>query len=352
MKKKGTLISVLFAFTVMLLALTAIPAMAATHSTVYSGQNYSRVYDYTWYTTNVHPELAGKSDTAVIKYFVTKGIPNKEQGNAAFNVTWYYNQKPGLRYSYGTKWKKYYLYYQKKGYTSGAVSKCTSLQNPITYYKKNGKKIDLSKIYNFKYFTRHYSPAYKYWENQDDAGAVKYFVKTAMKAGIRGNAKYKATSSTYKKYVKKFYSDYKTYTFYAAQKYSSNTKYLIMLNQKSHVVTVLKGKKGKWVIQKQFICAVGKSSTPTVTGQYTTIEKGLYFWTGSDRCWYYTRFHNGYMFHSVIYDGSSSPSRVVDGSLGVNVSHGCVRLALSNAKWIYNNVPLGTKVVSYNSPFA
>lgn len=37
----------------------------------------------------------------------------------------------------------------------------------------------------------------------------------------------------------------------------------------------------------------------------------------------------------------------MDDRLGMNLSHGCVRLATSNAKWIYDNIPTGTTVVSY-----
>lgn len=36
-----------------------------------------------------------------------------------------------------------------------------------------------------------------------------------------------------------------------------------------------------------------------------------------------------------------------DGRLAQNLSHGCVRLAIQDAKWIYDNIPYGTKVVSY-----
>ena len=35
---------------------------------------------------------------------------------------------------------------------------------------------------------------------------------------------------------------------------------------------------------------------------------------------------------------------VVDGTLGVEESHGCVRLALVNAKYIYDNIPTGSKI--------
>ena len=84
-------------------------------------------------------------------------------------------------------------------------------------------------------------------------------------------------------------------------------------------------------------------------GQYFAVEK--YFLTGSRknrRCWYWTRIHLNYLFHSVIYDNSSSPRHIVDGTMGRSVSHGCIRLAVSNAKWIYDKMPRGTKIVIYN----
>jgi lipoprotein-anchoring transpeptidase ErfK/SrfK len=37
----------------------------------------------------------------------------------------------------------------------------------------------------------------------------------------------------------------------------------------------------------------------------------------------------------------------MNSSLGSNISHGCVRLKTSNAKWVYDNVSSGTTVVVY-----
>ena len=34
----------------------------------------------------------------------------------------------------------------------------------------------------------------------------------------------------------------------------------------------------------------------------------------------------------------------MDGTLGDHRSHGCVRLDINNAKWIYYNIPAKTKV--------
>ena len=37
----------------------------------------------------------------------------------------------------------------------------------------------------------------------------------------------------------------------------------------------------------------------------------------------------------------------MDGRLGQHVSQGCVRLPIDQAKWIYDNIPYGTTVVTY-----
>ena len=42
-----------------------------------------------------------------------------------------------------------------------------------------------------------------------------------------------------------------------------------------------------------------------------------------------------------------SMTRIQDGRLGISASHGCVRLDIECARWIYNNIPRGTRVVSY-----
>ena len=36
-----------------------------------------------------------------------------------------------------------------------------------------------------------------------------------------------------------------------------------------------------------------------------------------------------------------------DSRLGMNISHGCIRLKIDHAKWIYDNIPYYTKVVTF-----
>lgn len=133
-----------------------------------------------------------------------------------------------------------------------------------------------------------------------------------------------------------------------AQGYSSSTGYLLMVDRFAHRTGVYTGSRNNWQNQKYWLCSNGKASTPTITGVYRLGIKGLYFWSGNTKCWYYSQISGDYLFHSVIYDGSSSPVRILDGTLGAATSHGCVRLALENAKYIYDNVPTGTTVVIYN----
>ncbi|MCD7981955.1 MAG: L,D-transpeptidase family protein [Clostridiales bacterium] len=129
-----------------------------------------------------------------------------------------------------------------------------------------------------------------------------------------------------------------------AMQYSSPTQYLIMVDRDSHKVGIFKGSKGKWEYLYKWDCANGKASTPTVAGVFSVQNKGYYFDSGSSRCYWWTQFYGNYLFHSVLYTKSGT---LQDGRVGMALSHGCVRLKIENAKWIYDNVPRGTTVVVY-----
>ena len=133
-----------------------------------------------------------------------------------------------------------------------------------------------------------------------------------------------------------------------ANNQASSTNYIMIVDRSTHRVGVFKGRKNSWTNVKYYKCCVGKPSTPTISGTYTVGSKGKYFDTGTKgRCWYYTQITGNYLFHSVIYDRQNSPKRIIDNSMDAAVSHGCVRLDLENAKWIYDNIPKNTKVIIY-----
>lgn len=139
-----------------------------------------------------------------------------------------------------------------------------------------------------------------------------------------------------------------------AKSIASKTNYLVLVNKNTHRVGIFTGKKGNWKMVKYYACTIGAPATPTPTGTFTLgPSRGMpyhqiYFDSGAVRCWYATRILGGYNFHSVLYSQASKPVKVVDPTLGANLSHGCVRLHINNAKWMYYNVPSGTKCVIYN----
>ena len=130
-----------------------------------------------------------------------------------------------------------------------------------------------------------------------------------------------------------------------AQGYSSATSWLILVDTRGNRVAVYTGSRGGWNATKEWRCTTGAPSTPTVKGEFTVTGKGYSFGTSTYTCYYYTQFYGDYLFHSVLYDAGTF--NLQDGTIGANASHGCVRLELANAKWIYDNVPYGTKVVVY-----
>lgn len=129
-----------------------------------------------------------------------------------------------------------------------------------------------------------------------------------------------------------------------AQGYSSYTKYLILVDRSSCMVGIYQGSKNNWKLKYFWPCAPGKASTPTISGEYNVAGKGYYFDSGNSRCFYYTQFKGNYLFHSVLYNKNGT---LQDGRVGIQLSHGCVRLEINNAKWIYDNIPRGTHVVIY-----
>jgi lipoprotein-anchoring transpeptidase ErfK/SrfK len=170
------------------------------------------------------------------------------------------------------------------------------------------------------------------WQN---VGNKRYLFKTTGKLGVIGKRLKEDKSKN-------------------VQGYKSATKWLILVDRSAHKVYVYHGKKGSWKLKKSFLCGNGKASTPTVTGTFkmgTTkgrYFKARYFDSASARCWWPTRITGGYLFHSVLYYPSSTPARVMDGRVGVGVSHGCVRLKLNNAKWIHDHITKKTTCVIYN----
>ena len=127
------------------------------------------------------------------------------------------------------------------------------------------------------------------------------------------------------------------------------SSYYITVNRVAcQVMVYAKSETGKYDIPvKTFTCSVGLPGTPTPTGTFTTPAK--YRWhtlMGPSYGQYCTRIVGGVLFHSVA--GSNMTSHNLSAGnynmLGQPASHGCVRLCVRDAKWIYDNCALGTTV--------
>lgn len=127
--------------------------------------------------------------------------------------------------------------------------------------------------------------------------------------------------------------------------------YLIKVNKQRNCVTVYKrdGSGNYTVPVKAMVCSVGWD---TPVGTFRTPAK--YRWRLMvDDVWsqYATRITGGILFHSVWYyeNNPGTLSARQYNNLGITCSHGCVRLSVKDAKWIYDNCPVGTTVKIYNS---
>ena len=123
--------------------------------------------------------------------------------------------------------------------------------------------------------------------------------------------------------------------------------YDLRVNKATNVVTALaQDGNGKEIIAyKRFVCSTGIN---TPSGVYYTPAK--YRWRelmGPSYGQYSTRIVNGILFHSVPYNKMNiyTLSARMYNQLGTTCSHGCIRLTCADAKWIYDNCPLGTKVI-------
>ena len=134
------------------------------------------------------------------------------------------------------------------------------------------------------------------------------------------------------------------------QNFTSQTEYLLVINSGANVVGVYQRVNDSWQNLYYWTCTTGKSSTPTVTGEFTIYQRTDSFDGNMDSpawytVYYATGFYPEYFFHSIIYYQKTWD--IMDASLGFNASHGCVRLATENAEWIFNNITNYTKVISY-----
>lgn len=130
--------------------------------------------------------------------------------------------------------------------------------------------------------------------------------------------------------------------------------YMLFVNRKQNIVTAYKkDANGDYTVPvRAMICSVGNEQGETPVGTFHTTAR--YTWrllVGGVYGQYATRITGPILFHSVPYLSQNKGNLDYKeyNKLGVPASHGCVRLAVADAKWIYDNCPPGTPVKIYDS---
>ena len=110
------------------------------------------------------------------------------------------------------------------------------------------------------------------------------------------------------------------------------------------------------VLVREMICSTGTDKNPTPLGTTIMPKKRArwgYFPTWDSHAQYLTRIDSANAFHSVLYSAADEQTLSVKSfeDLGSKASHGCVRLYVSDAKWIYDNCGEGTIITVYEGEY-
>ncbi len=127
--------------------------------------------------------------------------------------------------------------------------------------------------------------------------------------------------------------------------------YKIRINKQQNCVTIYKrNAEGDYKPYKAMVCSVGYD---TPIGNFYIKDKIRWHeLEGPVYGQYCSRITGHILFHSVWYYQMGKPNTLSNAQynkLGTVASHGCVRINVRDAKWIYDNCPFGTPVEIYNS---
>lgn len=102
-------------------------------------------------------------------------------------------------------------------------------------------------------------------------------------------------------------------------------------------------------VVRQMLCSTGTRSAPSDVGDWVLTGRTARWcdfpkWGGHAQFW--TKINDSIAFHSVIYSDYDTMALNTSSykKLGQRASHGCIRLTVADARWIYNNCGAGVVV--------
>ncbi|MFQ7606895.1 MAG: L,D-transpeptidase [Enterococcus avium] len=125
----------------------------------------------------------------------------------------------------------------------------------------------------------------------------------------------------------------------------SSTDILLVDTQKQRVYV----KRNEKILYTMY-CSTGSEKTPTPKGSFLIEpERGDHFFNNEtgEGANYYVSFsgHGIYLFHTIPVDNNGQYKKSEGEKLGKSAnSHGCVRLSVPDAKWLYRNAIVGMRV--------
>lgn len=97
-----------------------------------------------------------------------------------------------------------------------------------------------------------------------------------------------------------------------------------------------------------FLVSTGKYGMPTPLGTFSVKKKELNHWSSTYGLWmpFSMNFYGSFYIHELPYWPSGY--REGENHLGIRVSHGCVRLGIGPAEYVFNWSEIGTPVYAHN----
>ncbi len=128
-------------------------------------------------------------------------------------------------------------------------------------------------------------------------------------------------------------------------KFKKSMKNRIIVSQKRQKLYIIKDSR----IEKEFIVSTGLENTQTPNGLFI-IEPGMrgtWFFSNkySQGGKFWIGFRGNYLFHSVPMDRNKNIIPEELAKIGQPASHGCIRLFIEDAEWLYNNIKDGTPIL-------
>lgn len=129
---------------------------------------------------------------------------------------------------------------------------------------------------------------------------------------------------------------------------TGNSKYYIKVNLKTQTVNIYeKDELNRYSIPvKTMLCSTGEYTPKSGTYKITTYKQEWLGLQGNVYGRYCTQIVGNILFHSVPYLEKYNPASLEYweyDKLGQDVSLGCIRLTVENAKWIYDNCDTDTR---------